>query len=74
MREQERLFDAIGNVDERLLERSEKGGRRERLRDRLAWTAAAAACAAVVALAWMWTWPAQTDPVPPEGPDRKSVV
>ena len=57
MREQERLFDAIGNVDERLL---------ERLRDRRAWTAAVAACAAVVTLAWMW--PAQTDPAPPEGP------
>ena len=68
MREQERLFDAIGNVDERLLERSETWGRRERLRDRLAWTAAVAACAAVVALAWMWTWPAQADPAPPEGP------
>ena len=54
MREQERLFDAIGNVDERLLERSETWGRRERLRDRLAWTAAVAACAAVVTLAWMW--------------------
>lgn len=68
MRERERLFEAIGGVDERLLERSETGGRWERISRRLAWTAAAAACAAVVALAWMWTWPAQTDPVPPEGP------
>ena len=62
MREQERLFEAIGGVDERLLARSETGGKR----DRLAWTAAVAACAAVVTLAWMW--PAQTDPAPPEGP------
>ena len=46
MREQERLFEAIGGVDERLLARSETGGKR----DRLAWTAAVAACAAVVTL------------------------
>lgn len=78
MREQERLFRAIGGVDERLLERSERAGRRGRVRCWLAWTAAAAACVAVVAAAWLWTWsapapePADPDPagpvVRPEGP------
>ena len=72
MRERERLFEAIGGVDERLLARSETGGKRERLRDRLAWTAAVAACAAVVTLAWMW--PAQTDPAPPEGPPPRQNI
>ena len=49
MNGQERLFRAIGNVDERLLERSEQpsGGRRA------VWLAAGvAACAALAVLAW----------------------
>ena len=65
MRERERLFEAIGGADERLLARSERWGRRERLRYRLAWAAAAAACLAVAAAsAWLWLWPAQADPLP----------
>lgn len=65
MREAERLFDAIGGVDDDLLARSEKRPAGA-LRRRLAWIGAAAACLAVVAAAWLWTWPA---PGPDPGPD-----
>ena len=73
MNPQERLFAAIGGVDEGLLERSERAGRRTRARYWMACTAATAACAAVVAAAWMWTWsppaaaPVDPPPVPPVG-------
>lgn len=54
MREQERLFSAIGNVDEALLERSEGPLRRGQSRRRLPW-AAMAACLAVTAAVWAWS-------------------
>lgn len=54
MREQERLFSAIGGVDEALLERSEGPLRHSRSRRWLARAVAAAACLAVAAAVWAY--------------------
>ena len=73
MRKQERLFSAIGGVDEVLLERSERLRQRGQGRRWLAWAAAAAACLAVMASVWIWAYgpgqPAAVDgPIPAEDP------
>ena len=73
MRKQERLFSAIGGVDEVLLERSERPRQRGQGRRWLAWAAAAAACLAVMASVWIWAYgPGQPaavgGPIPAEDP------
>lgn len=62
---QEKIFEALGGVDERLLERSE---RRVRRRSWAGWGAALAACLLLALLAWRTERSAPPPDVTPEGP------